>query len=85
VAELEGECDMRADQVIERLCKLQAEVQAVLGYSRSADCFCGKSGFGPEHVHSDHYRNEGHCLEFIEKATRAALALRRDEKAGELA
>ena len=64
---------MTADEVIERFCKLQAECQEAFGYTRSADCFCGKSGFGPNHVHSNSYRNEGHCLEFIENATREAL------------
>jgi hypothetical protein len=64
---------MTANEVIERLCKLQAECQEKFDYQRSADCFCGQSGFGADHVHGDDYRNDGHCLEFIENATREAL------------
>jgi hypothetical protein len=64
---------MKAHLVIERLCSLQAEVQKHFGYKTAADCFCGGGGFGGDHVHSDHYRNDGEALEFIEKATRDAL------------
>jgi len=66
---------MKATEVIERFCKLQAEVmERHLGFSQPADCFCGKGGgFGPEHVHSEHYRNDGHALEFIELCVRARL------------
>ena len=67
---------MTAAEVIERLCKLQAEVWHTLGLHSAADCICGKSGFGAEHLCSDSYRNDGEALEFIEKATREALAKR---------
>lgn len=67
---------LTADEVIERLCILQSEVCRADGCSHSADCFCGKSGFGPEHVRSSEYRNEGVALEFIEKAVREALGKR---------
>lgn len=62
-----------AQQMIRRLCELQAEVSNVLGYDHAADCFCGEDGFWPLRHPSD-YRNEGLSVEFIEKATREALA-----------
>jgi len=64
-----------ADEAIERLCILQRRViKEHFGFTRSADCFCGKSGFGPEHVRSANYRNEGHAIEFIEQAVAEKLA-----------
>lgn len=65
---------MKADEVIERLCKLQTEVSDVLGYDHPADCFCNKGGF--KNAGRESYRNDGVSLEFIEAATRAALAAR---------
>lgn len=66
---------MKANEVIKRFCELQAEVsEKAIGYQYASDCFCGQSGFGSHHVHSDSYRNDGMSLEFIEKATRDALA-----------
>ena len=62
-----------AQAMIRRLCELQAEVSSVLGYDHAADCFCGEDGFWPLRHPSD-YRNEGLSVEFIEKATREALA-----------
>ena len=67
--------------IVQRLCELQAEVSKHIGYEHAADCFCGGGGYwklhkkgdyGPTHVEG--YRNEGLSLEFIENATRAALA-----------
>lgn len=71
---------MDRDEVIERLCKLQGEVQEAIGFSHEADCFCGKSGawgsgsYGP--THAEGYRNDGAALEFIEAAVRTAIAVR---------
>lgn len=68
---------MNADEVIERLCKLQQEVQEHLGFDYSADCFCGKGGFwkaeGYGGTFEQGYRNDGKALEFIENAVRQAL------------
>lgn len=71
---------MLAKAVIIRLCELQAEVCRETGYTQSADCFCGTSGFGERHVHDDAYRNDGAALEFIEQAVREKLAAMRAEK-----
>lgn len=73
---------MDAKEVIERLCKLQAEVvQQVQTVDDSADCFCGKSGFwgseGYGGTFAEGYRNSGKALEFIEQATREKLAAMR--------
>lgn len=64
-----------ADEIIERLCKLQGEVyRMVLDNEGSADCFCGKSGFwkceGYSGTFNSGYRNDGEALEFIENAVR---------------
>lgn len=65
---------MTRAEVIERLCKLQAEVASHVGYENAADCFCGHRGFwnSPSYKEAD-YRNDGVALEFIEKAVRTAL------------
>lgn len=65
---------MKRKEVLERLCKLQGEVAAHVGYDHAADCFCGQGGFweSPSYRESD-YRNDGVALEFIEKAVRDAL------------
>jgi len=69
---------LSADDVIWRLCVLQAEVFNHLPDSDSADCFCGKSGFwgteGYGGTFDKGYRNSGKCLEFIENAVREKLA-----------
>ena len=64
---------MTRNQVIERLCILQRNVSDVLGWEHAADCFCDKA------EHEYHYQNQGLSLEFIEQATRAALAQRKGE------
>lgn len=67
---------MDANEVIERLCKLQAEVYAKLDCG-PADCFCGQSGFwgaeGYDGTFDGGYRNDGTALEFIEQAVREKL------------
>jgi hypothetical protein len=69
------------DRLIERLCALQEEVWKAMGRGEPADCFCGKGGYwktkeyGP--TYEEGYRNAGHALEFIERATWAALRRRR--------
>lgn len=72
---------MDAQEVIERLCKLQAEVwEAVCNPAESADCFCGKGGFwhceGYDGTFDGGYRNSGKALEFIERAVREKIAAR---------
>lgn len=68
---------LSADDVIERLCNLQAEVQAAFCHNTAADCFCGKDGFwgseGYGGTLEEGYRNEGKALEFIEQAVRKEL------------
>lgn len=69
---------MEASEVIERLCKLQAEVCIQIGRGEAADCFCGKGGFwgaeGYDGTHEGGYRNDGKALEFIEAAVREKLS-----------
>lgn len=69
---------MESTEAIERLCKLQSEVQErVIGYGHSADCFCGKGGFwgcdGYDGSFEGGYRNDGKAIEFIESAVREKL------------
>jgi hypothetical protein len=68
---------MEAKEVIERFCKLQSEVQDVLGWDNAADCFCGKGGlWGMDSyggAFESGYRNDGEALEFIEDAVREKL------------
>lgn len=63
-----------AQECIRRLCQLHADVVRVIDplHHRPADCFCGESGFWPLSSPSD-YRNDGHALEFIERAVHAAI------------
>lgn len=69
---------LSANDVIERLCKLQSEVRDKIGRECMADCFCGKSGFwgtrGYGGSHESGYRHDGKILEFIERAVREKLA-----------
>lgn len=70
---------MDAKDVIERLCKLQAEVvNQIRGDLEDADCFCGTSGYWGSKSYggtfAEGYRNGGKALEFIEQATREKLA-----------
>lgn len=71
---------MDAQEIIERLCKLQQEVWDAghSGECDSADCFCGKGGFWASKSYGGRfeqgYRNDGKCLEFIEQAVREKLA-----------
>lgn len=78
IAQGDADKPLSADDVIERLCKLQADVQDALGYQHSADCFCGRGGFwdvkGYGGTFDDGYRNDGKALEFIERVVRKALA-----------
>jgi hypothetical protein len=68
--------NLTAEQCIERLCVLQRlVVETHFGFDRSADCFCGNSGFGAVHARSLSFRNEGHVIEFIEQAVREKLGL----------
>ena len=68
-----------AEDVIERLCKLQSEVTEHLGYQYAADCFCGKGGFWEstdyDGTHEHGYRNDMKSIEFIEQAVRSRLSL----------
>lgn len=79
---------MNAQDVIERLCKLQEEVWNVIDPEgdTAADCFCGKGGFwGPIKgtdpslkMTYDGSEERGYCndlaaIEFIELATREVL------------
>ena len=65
--------------VIERLCKLQAEVVSQqTGFAQPNDCFCGRGGFWHEGEWPDkdeHFRTSLEALEFIERAVRGAMAL----------
>lgn len=65
---------MEAKDIITRLCQLQAEVHAKIGYDSSADCFCGGGGFWgtPDYDGSfaNGYRNDGDAINFIEHSTR---------------
>jgi len=74
---------MDANEVIERLCSLQAEVHSHIGYGFAADCFCGKGGlWGTEGYGGtvyEGYRNDGKVLEFIEAAVREKLASLKEE------
>ncbi len=67
------------EQVIERLCRLTEEVcQEAIGHSEPSDCFCGKGGFWGTGLYDDsRYQNAGKALEFIEEATRNAIAIRK--------
>jgi len=70
---------MEAKEAIERLCKLQSEVQErVIGFDSSADCFCGEGGFwkseGYGGTFAEGYRNDGKAIEFIERAVREKIA-----------
>lgn len=69
---------MNASEVIERLCKLQEEVQSVFEYQNAADCFCGKGVYwnmiGYDGTYDNGYRNDGKALEFIEQAVREKLS-----------
>lgn len=69
---------MEAQEAIERLCKLQSEVQSKLGFDHAADCFCRRSGFwnieGYGGTFEDGYRNDGEAIDFIEAAVREKLA-----------
>ena len=75
---------MTRAEIVERLCKLQAEVwdQLFDPAGHSADCFCGQGGFwrDPEGGFSEWYteengfRNEGGPIEFIENTVREKLA-----------
>jgi|GEM_PF-5829948 len=63
---------MNANDAIRRLCALQAKVSEHVGYSYSADCFCGEGGFwksdGYNGTFEGGYRNDGKSIEFIEQA-----------------
>lgn len=73
-----NESPLSAQDVIERLCTLQAEVSDHIGHSSPADCFCCRGGFwsveGYGGTHRQGYRNAGLSLEFIETAVREKLA-----------
>lgn len=68
---------LNADDVAKRFCSLMGSVQEALGWSKAADCFCGRGGFWgtPRYggTYDEGYRNEGEALEFIERAVRDAL------------
>lgn len=72
-----NEKPIEAKDVIERLCKLTAEVYGQIGYGHAADCFCGNSGFWGcdkyDGTFANGYRNDGVCLEFIERTVREKL------------
>lgn len=70
---------MEAKEIIQRLCKLQQEVYEQIHQDSSADCFCGEGGYWVtsdkyDGTHEGGYRNDGHCLEFIEQAVREKLS-----------
>lgn len=81
MAEYSADTDRKplsAADVIERLCKLQAEVyERTSDGCNAADCFCGKGGFWGTKSYGgtfeEGYRNDGKALEFIERAVREAL------------
>lgn len=65
---------MTREEVIERLCKLQAVTARHVGYVHAADCFCGNGGFwGTEGYDERSYRNDGVALDFIEAAVREKI------------
>ncbi len=69
---------MTRDEVLERLCKLQADVWQALDPegSGAADCLCMTSGFWYLDSYRNNprnYRNDGEALDFIESAVRKAL------------
>lgn len=72
-----------AGEVVRRLCLLSAEVYETMSGESSADCFCGDGGFwssAPESygpTYKNGYRNDGKVLEFIEKAVRDALVMKK--------
>lgn len=76
---------LNAQEVIERLCKLQGEVwnQISTGLD-SADCFCRNGGFWGSETYGgtfeQGYRNDGDALEFIEEAVREKLAAMREHR-----
>lgn len=75
---------LSAQEIIERLCKLQDEVwNQISNGLDSADCFCGKGGFWQSKDYGgtfeQGYRNAGEPLEFIEKAVREKLAAMRGQ------
>ena len=67
---------MTRNEVIERLCKLQTEVnEKVFHHETASDCFCGKGGFWDSPSYTEEsYRNSGAVLEWIENAVANAIA-----------
>lgn len=59
--------------VIRRLCELQERVYPCIDprYKKAADCFCD--------LRDDHenFRDAGHAIDFIERSTKRALAIRK--------
>ena len=64
---------MKPEEIIERLCLLQSEVNEHMGWKHSADCFCKKGGFWDMKNPENYYHNEGKALEFIEEAVRKEM------------
>ena len=63
---------MTREEVIARLCALQAEVvRATIGYNTANDCFCRDAERGGQDKME--FRSDGTALEFIERAVRGAL------------
>jgi hypothetical protein len=68
---------LSAQDIVTRLCGLQASLYAELPNVETADCFCQKGGFwGTENyggTFAEGYRNDGVALRFIEEAVREKL------------
>jgi hypothetical protein len=68
---------LSAQDIVTRLCDLQASLFAELPNVESADCFCQKGGYwGTENyggTFAEGYRNDGRALKFIEDAVREKL------------
>lgn len=68
---------LSSQQVIERLCRLQALVFEKASGMDESDCFCGKGGFWGVADYGgtfeQGYRNDGRALKFIEEAVREKL------------
>jgi hypothetical protein len=60
--------------IIERMCKLQEEVQVHHNHVNAGDCFCGKGGmWGYKGFDMSHWRNDLVSIEFIEQAVREKI------------
>lgn len=78
---------MNANDVIRRLCVLQAKVSGQLGNVGAADCFCGEGGFwksdGYNGTFDGGYRNDGKAIEFIEQAVAEKIERMKSPQTGD--